>query len=196
MQRLRILLGLYQYDGEAYSSPINERTSESSTGTSFVTIPQTIVGNTVVYPWRKSSKLRFETNFSIRLQAFSTSNSNFFRLRCSIQRHLAFFHRFLEIWIVDYLGFYEIYRRVKKLLEPLNQEKIVLGVFHRWHRLELHQKIKVSHFVQCRFPSGATEKVQPLHSKSFAEGGNFSAQIENFLIYDGKLYQNPTIRSN
>jgi hypothetical protein len=69
---------------------------------------------------RKSSKLRVETNFSIRLQAFSTSNSSFFRLRCSIQRHLAFFNRFLEIWIVDYLDFYEIYRRVKKLLEPLN----------------------------------------------------------------------------
>jgi hypothetical protein len=53
MQRLRILLGHYHHDGKPYGSSMSARTSESSIGISLVTIPQTIVGDTVAYPWMR-----------------------------------------------------------------------------------------------------------------------------------------------
>lgn len=129
-------------------------------------------------------------NFWIHSQAFSKSKSSAFRLRGSIQRHPAFFQRFFEIWIVYHLGFHQIYRRVEKLFKFLNQRKIVAGVLHGGHRLELHEKVKVPNVGQCGFSGGGAENMEVLHSKGFAKRCDLPTQIENFLNHDEELYKN------
>lgn len=113
---------------QRFDSSMSDRTSLSSTVTPLVVMPQTIFGDTPAYPWMR--RLRN----AINQQAI---------LRCSIHRHLAFFHSLFEVWIVDCFCFHGIYWRVKKLLESLHQEEKVLGVFHRRHRFELNRKVKI-----------------------------------------------------
>ena len=224
---------------QIYISVMIERTSVSRTGTSLITIPQTIWGDTLAYPWmrrlrkammrrmlgirldhtgfeprawfnaspmisdyrstadwsissfRKSSRLRSIMNFWIRSQAFSTSKSSFVRARGSIQRYLAFFHRFFEIWILYCLALHEVYRRMKKLFELFHQAEVVLCIFHRRHGLELHKKIEISYLGQRGFLSGRAEKIQSLHPQGLANRYDFPTQIENFLNHDVKSYQKP-----
>jgi hypothetical protein len=111
--------------------------------------------------------------------------------RISIEGNLGFFYSCFKIWIVDHIGFDEIYRRLKKLFELLPQEKILLRVFHRRYRFELHEEVEIPHSGQCRFLSGGAEKIEPFHSKGFAERCDFFTQIEYLLNHVLRLYQDP-----